>query len=117
MGFHKPHIPFHIPHQYLDLHDLDKFAEPVNHNRTSDLPDIAWNPWMDLRRRDDIKATFLVTDYRVCRLILVLGVENIFQPLLPKERYIECGINKYTKRFKEGHLINKPVVEISKWSF
>ena len=73
VGFHKPHIPFHIPHQYLDLHDLDKFAEPVNHNRTSDLPDIAWNPWMDLRRRDDIKATFLVTDYRVCRLILVLG--------------------------------------------
>ena len=77
MGFHKPHIPFHIPHQYLDLHDLDKFAEPVNHNRTSDLPDIAWNPWMDLRRRDDIKATFLVTDYRVFKLILVLGVANI----------------------------------------
>ena len=92
MGFHKPHIPFHIPHQYLDLHDLDKFAEPVNHNRTSDLPDIAWNPWMDLRRRDDIKATFLVTGYRVCRLILVLGSYEGFY------MFFMCGENIFRQK-------------------
>ena len=56
----KPHIPFHIPRQYLDLHNLDKFNEPVNANRTENLPNIAWNPWMDLKKRDDIKAYYRV---------------------------------------------------------
>ena len=24
-------------------------------NRTINLPNVAWNPWMDLKKRDDIK--------------------------------------------------------------
>ena len=58
VGFHKPHVPFHIPHQYLDLHNLGKFNEPVNTNRTENLPNIAWNPWMDLKKREDIKVPY-----------------------------------------------------------
>ena len=39
----------------LDLHDLKKFDQPVSVNRTINLPNVAWNPWMDLKKRDDIK--------------------------------------------------------------
>lgn len=46
-----------LPRQYLDLHDLNKFSiSSVNSNRTVNLPSIAWNPWMDVKKRDDIKA-------------------------------------------------------------
>ena len=46
-----------LPRQYLDLHDLNKFnISSVNSNRTVNLPSIAWNPWMDVKKRDDIKA-------------------------------------------------------------
>lgn len=54
VGFHKPHVPFHIPRDYLDQHDdLAKFVA-LNDNYTEKLPDIAWNPWMDLKKRQDI---------------------------------------------------------------
>ena len=41
--------------QYLDLHDLEKFKQSGAYNRTVNLPDVAWNPWMDLKKREDIK--------------------------------------------------------------
>ena len=55
VGFHKPHVPFHIPGNYLDRHDLKNFGHWGPLNRTADLPNVAWNPWMDLKKRDDIK--------------------------------------------------------------
>ena len=27
VGFHKPHVPFHIPAAYLEMHDLEKFHQ------------------------------------------------------------------------------------------
>lgn len=55
IGFHKPHVPFRFPQFYLDWHPLDNVSLPTNRVRPSLLPDVAWNPWIDIRRRDDIK--------------------------------------------------------------
>jgi iduronate 2-sulfatase len=57
VGFHKPHIPFHIPREYLDWHDLRNIHEVVNPDRSpNDQPSISWNPWMDVKKRDDMKS-------------------------------------------------------------
>ncbi|XP_069704069.1 iduronate 2-sulfatase isoform X2 [Periplaneta americana] len=54
VGFHKPHIPLKYPTKYRDLHPLHFINLPVAHSRPSALPTVAWNPWTDLRERDDI---------------------------------------------------------------
>ncbi|UYV81785.1 IDS [Cordylochernes scorpioides] len=54
VGFNKPHIPLKFPKEYMDLFPDMGLAE--NYTKPEGLPDIAWNPWEDLRRRDDVKA-------------------------------------------------------------
>lgn len=53
VGFYKPHIPFKFPREYLDLHDIDNFR--TDHLRPIDIPDVSWNPYNDLRERDDFR--------------------------------------------------------------
>ncbi|XP_025830062.1 iduronate 2-sulfatase isoform X2 [Agrilus planipennis] len=55
VGFHKPHIPFKFPSEYLTFHPLNKIKFPKNSFQPPLLPSVAWNPWTDLRKRDDIK--------------------------------------------------------------
>ncbi|KAK9875807.1 hypothetical protein WA026_009593 [Henosepilachna vigintioctopunctata] len=54
VGFHKPHIPFKFPVKYLNLHPISKVKLPANHWRSYSLPPVAWNPWLDIRKRDDV---------------------------------------------------------------
>lgn len=39
-----------------DFHSIENITLPSNRQRPSLLPNVAWNPWIDVRRRDDIKA-------------------------------------------------------------
>ncbi|CAH0382760.1 unnamed protein product [Bemisia tabaci] len=56
VGFHKPHIPLKYPHEYLRFHPFDNVSVPALRQKPIDLPSVAWNPWTDVRDRDDIKA-------------------------------------------------------------
>lgn len=56
IGYHKPHIPFQFPAKYLKYHqNLSKFEAPDDTFKPEGFPDVAWNPFSDLRRRDDVK--------------------------------------------------------------
>ncbi|KAG5673435.1 hypothetical protein PVAND_003483 [Polypedilum vanderplanki] len=54
IGFYKPHIPFKFPYEYLKYHDINNFRKDFL--RPFDLPQAAWNPFNDLRDRDDVKS-------------------------------------------------------------
>lgn len=56
LGYHKPHIPFKFPQEYLKFYPLDKIKLAKFHTRPRGLPSVAWNPWTDLRERDDVKS-------------------------------------------------------------
>ncbi|KAK3100525.1 hypothetical protein FSP39_021302 [Pinctada imbricata] len=56
VGFYKPHIPFKFPKEYLDLYPLSMIDLAPDPDLPPRLPSVAWNPWADLRERDDIKA-------------------------------------------------------------
>ncbi|XP_064490200.1 iduronate 2-sulfatase-like [Ornithodoros turicata] len=56
VGFHKPHIPFRIPAKYLSMYPLSNISLAPDPTLPSGLPSVAWNPWMDLRRRRDVAA-------------------------------------------------------------
>ncbi|XP_068203216.1 iduronate 2-sulfatase isoform X2 [Palaemon carinicauda] len=55
VGFHKPHIPLKFPKRFTDFYPIDTVPMPPDDDYSKGLPSVAWNPWNDLRRRDDIK--------------------------------------------------------------
>ncbi|KAM7389019.1 hypothetical protein PAMP_023019 [Pampus punctatissimus] len=55
VGFHKPHIPFRIPQEYLSLYPIDQMTLAPNPNVPKLLPPVAYNPWVDVRLRDDVQ--------------------------------------------------------------
>ncbi|RZC42461.1 iduronate 2-sulfatase [Asbolus verrucosus] len=54
VGFHKPHVPLKFPVEYLDHHPLENVSLPKNRWRPSLMPAVAWNPYLDVKSRDDI---------------------------------------------------------------
>lgn len=57
VGLHKPHIPFRFPAEYLSYHDLTKFKNIQFDYLPNGLPIVAFNPYNDVRERDDMKAS------------------------------------------------------------
>ncbi|XP_065317990.1 iduronate 2-sulfatase-like isoform X1 [Gordionus sp. m RMFG-2023] len=55
VGFHKPHLPLKYPKNYKRYYPLDKIILPSNPYYPANLPEVAWNPWLSLQSRDDIK--------------------------------------------------------------
>ncbi|XP_061582393.1 iduronate 2-sulfatase [Cololabis saira] len=55
VGFHKPHIPFRIPQEYLSLYPLDNMTLAPDPDVPKDLPPVAYNPWTDVRKREDVQ--------------------------------------------------------------
>ncbi|CAH1400018.1 unnamed protein product [Nezara viridula] len=55
VGFHKPHIPLKYPKHFKKFHPLDKVLLPNQRRKPPGLPIVAWNPWTDLREREDVK--------------------------------------------------------------
>ncbi|XP_075212535.1 iduronate 2-sulfatase isoform X2 [Lycorma delicatula] len=54
VGFHKPHVPLKYPKRYIDFHPLENVTLPKNRFLPYGMPTVAWNPWTDLREREDI---------------------------------------------------------------
>ncbi|GAB0089992.1 iduronate 2-sulfatase [Sergentomyia squamirostris] len=55
VGLHKPHIPFRFPENFLRMHPLWKFREPDMNYKPYGMPNVAWNPFVDVRGRYDVK--------------------------------------------------------------
>ncbi|XP_038055542.1 iduronate 2-sulfatase-like isoform X2 [Patiria miniata] len=63
MGFHKPHISFRYPKEYLELYPLESVDKAPNAFYSQTQPPVAWNPFMDVRRREDTTALHLPFPY------------------------------------------------------
>nr|XP_057918983.1 iduronate 2-sulfatase [Doryrhamphus excisus] len=55
VGFHKPHIPFRIPQEYLRLYPIEQMTLAPDPDVPKRLPPVAYNPWTDIRKRDDVQ--------------------------------------------------------------
>lgn len=55
VGFHKPHIPFRIPQEFLSLYPVDHMTLAPDPDVPKRLPLVAYNPWVDLRLREDVQ--------------------------------------------------------------
>lgn len=55
VGFHKPHIPFKIPQKWYGMIPKDKFNSSDPDCKPYGIPNVAWNPYNDIRKREDVK--------------------------------------------------------------
>ena len=55
VGFHKPHLPFVFPEEYLQFYPRDAIRVPDNQFAPEDMPEIAWTGYGELRSYADIK--------------------------------------------------------------
>ncbi|KAK2890701.1 hypothetical protein Q8A67_013344 [Cirrhinus molitorella] len=63
VGFYKPHIPFRIPREYLKLYPIENMTLAPDPDVPKKLPDVAYNPWTDIRKREDVQALNLSFPY------------------------------------------------------
>nr|XP_050855057.1 iduronate 2-sulfatase isoform X2 [Vespula vulgaris] len=59
VGFQKPHIPLKYPKKYLKYHPLEKFEVPKPYVWPNNTDSVAYNPWIDLRKRKDVQRLHL----------------------------------------------------------
>ncbi|XP_048815889.1 iduronate 2-sulfatase isoform X2 [Lagopus muta] len=63
VGYHKPHIPLRYPQEFLKLYPLENITLAPDPWVPEKLPPVAYNPWMDIRQRDDVKALNVTFPY------------------------------------------------------
>ncbi|XP_071613787.1 iduronate 2-sulfatase isoform X2 [Heliangelus exortis] len=56
VGYHKPHIPLRYPQEFQKLYPLENITLAPDPWVPEKLPSVAYNPWTDLRQRDDVEA-------------------------------------------------------------
>uniref|UniRef100_A0A8C9FP19 Iduronate 2-sulfatase n=1 Tax=Pavo cristatus TaxID=9049 RepID=A0A8C9FP19_PAVCR len=63
VGYHKPHIPLRYPQEFLKLYPMENITLAPDPWVPEKLPPVAYNPWMDIRQRDDVKALNVTFPY------------------------------------------------------
>lgn len=63
VGYHKPHIPLKYPKHFLDFYPVEKIHIAPDPLRPVGMPPVAYEPWTDIRWRDDIAALNLSFPY------------------------------------------------------
>ncbi|KAE8584430.1 hypothetical protein XENTR_v10020968 [Xenopus tropicalis] len=56
VGYHKPHIPFRFPKEFLKLYPIENISLAPDPDIPKKLPLVAYNPWTDIRKREDVQA-------------------------------------------------------------
>ena len=62
VGFHKPHLPFVFPEEFLSLYPIDDINVPDNEYAPEDMPEVAFNICGGLFHHKDIKETNVTGD-------------------------------------------------------
>ncbi|CAG0917364.1 unnamed protein product [Notodromas monacha] len=63
VGFHKPHIPLKFPKEFSDLYPIENVTLTKHSERPLGYPTVAWNSWLDLRKREDVNNLHLKFPY------------------------------------------------------
>ncbi|XP_051824517.1 iduronate 2-sulfatase [Antechinus flavipes] len=63
VGYHKPHIPFRYPKDFQKLYPLENVTLAPDPQIPGGLPLVAYTPWMDIRKREDVQALNISVPY------------------------------------------------------
>lgn len=107
VGYYKPHIPFRIPKEFLKLYPLEKMSLPSDHDIPKGLPKVAYNPWTDIREREDVKALHVNFPYGPIPVEFQLKIR---QHYFAAVSYIDAQVGKLLNALSELGLTENTMV-------
>ncbi|XP_059471346.1 iduronate 2-sulfatase [Neocloeon triangulifer] len=109
VGFHKPHIPLKFPRIFLKSHPKSDISRPVPELWPAGNSPISWNPWTDLRERDDVKSLNLTFPFDP---IPVDFGQTIRQHYFAAVSFIDDLVGNLIKSLKEANFDENTVLVI-----
>ncbi|KAM6924014.1 iduronate 2-sulfatase [Xenentodon cancila] len=107
VGFHKPHIPFRIPQEYLSLYPLDKMTLVPDPDVPKRLPPVAYNPWTDVRKREDVQKLNVSFPYGPIPKDFQLRLRQHYYASVS---YMDAQVGRLLSVLDELGLVNNTVV-------
>ncbi|KAF6090850.1 hypothetical protein HJG60_012229 [Phyllostomus discolor] len=107
VGYHKPHIPFRYPKEFQKLYPLENITLAPDPQVPAGLPPVAYNPWMDIRLREDIQDLNLSVPYGP---IPVDFQRKIRQSYFASVSYLDTQVGHLLSALDDFHLANSTIV-------
>ncbi|XP_034094416.1 iduronate 2-sulfatase [Gymnodraco acuticeps] len=107
VGFHKPHIPFRIPQEYLSLYPIEEITLAPDPDVPKLLPPVAYNPWTDVRRRDDVQKLNISFPYGPIPKDFQLRIRQHYYAAVS---YMDAQVGRLLSALDELRLSNSTVV-------
>ncbi|XP_028923760.1 iduronate 2-sulfatase isoform X4 [Ornithorhynchus anatinus] len=107
VGYHKPHIPFRYPKEFQKLYPLENITLAPDPQIPIELPPVAYNPWMDIRQREDVQALNISVPYGP---IPVEFQRKIRQSYFASVSYLDTQVGLLLKALDDLQLSNDTVV-------
>ncbi|XP_032366759.1 iduronate 2-sulfatase isoform X2 [Etheostoma spectabile] len=107
VGFHKPHIPFRIPQEYLDLYPIEQMTLAPDPNVPKLLPPVAYNPWTDVRKRDDVQKLNISFPYGPIPKDFQLRIRQHYYAAVS---YMDAQVGRLLRALDELGLANSTMV-------
>ncbi|XP_066504861.1 iduronate 2-sulfatase isoform X2 [Hoplias malabaricus] len=107
VGFYKPHIPFRIPQEYLKLYPIENMTLAPDPDVPKKLPNVAYNPWMDIRKREDVQALNISFPYGPVPKDFQL---HIRQHYFAAVSYVDAQVGKILQALDDLGLSKKTIV-------
>ncbi|XP_051877943.1 iduronate 2-sulfatase [Pristis pectinata] len=107
VGYHKPHIPLKYPQEFLKLYPREEIHLAPDPKVPSKLPPVAYNPWTDVRSRDDVRALNISFPYG--------PIPDDFQVLIRQSyfaavSYMDTQVGRLLNALEEQGLANNTIV-------
>ncbi|MBN3295320.1 IDS sulfatase, partial [Amia calva] len=107
VGYYKPHIPFRYPKQFLELYPLENMTLAPDPFIPTGLPSVAYNPWTDVRKREDVQALNISFPYGPIPKEFQLQIrQNYFAAV----SYLDSQVGKLLNVLDELGLANETIV-------
>ncbi|XP_070358934.1 iduronate 2-sulfatase isoform X6 [Equus asinus] len=107
VGYHKPHIPFRYPKEFQKLYPLENITLAPDPQVPAGLPPVAYNPWMDIRQREDVQALNLSMPYGP---IPVDFQRKIRQSYFASVSYLDTQVGRLLSALDDLQLANSTII-------
>nr|XP_012595484.1 iduronate 2-sulfatase isoform X5 [Microcebus murinus] len=107
VGYHKPHIPFRYPKEFQKLYPLENITLAADPQVPDGLPPVAYNPWMDIRQREDVQALNISVPYGP---IPVDFQRKIRQSYFASVSYLDTQVGHLLSTLDDLQLTNSTII-------
>ncbi|KAK7477693.1 hypothetical protein BaRGS_00031077, partial [Batillaria attramentaria] len=107
VGFHKPHLPWRYPAEFLKLYPISTIPLAKDNVFPQWLPAVAWNPWHNLRQREDVAALNISWPYGPVPEDFQLKMKQSYSAAAS---YTDSQLGRVLQALDEGGFANTTII-------